>query len=95
MSSDRDTLLHDLTNAAMLLAQRKKGTPQYEEAEADVVRLGNEILEDDFPIEEPYSLDEALRYARLWRAGKLIGGDSDSVIFALLAEIERFTAMLL
>jgi hypothetical protein len=89
MSSGRDNLIHDTINAVMLLAQVVKGTPTYEAAEADVVRLGKEYLQDDAEIEEPYTLDEALRYARLWRAGKLIGGNSDSVIFALLAEIER------
>lgn len=40
-------------------------------------------------MDEPYTLDEAMRYAKLWRAGKLLGGDSNAVIFALLGEIER------
>lgn len=39
-----------------------------------------------------YSLDQALRVARLWRAHKLLGGRHESaVIFALLAEIERLS----
>lgn len=47
---------------------------------------------DDAPDDDAevvYTLNQALNLARLWRAGKLIGGDEDAVIFALLAEIER------
>lgn len=36
-----------------------------------------------------YPLDYALHLARLWRAGKMIGGDQDAVIQALLIEVER------
>lgn len=38
---------------------------------------------------DEYSLEHALRLARLWRAGKLIGGDQQAVIAALLTEVER------
>ena len=34
-----------------------------------------------------YTLKEALDLARLWRAGKLIGGDEMEVINALLAGV--------
>lgn len=40
-----------------------------------------------------YTLDYALNIARLWRAGKLIGGDKDSVIAALLTEVERLQSL--
>lgn len=46
--------------------------------------------DDDEPI--VYSLEQAMNLAKLWRAGKLIGGDENAVIFALLAEIERLQA---
>ena len=36
-----------------------------------------------------YSLDQALNLARLWKAGKMIGGDEEQVIFALLRHIEQ------
>lgn len=36
-----------------------------------------------------HRVDEAIRYARLWRDGKLIGGDPYEVCAALLGEIER------
>lgn len=41
---------------------------------------------------DTYTLDFALRIARLWRAGKLIGADEDAVRNALLAEVERLHA---
>lgn len=34
-------------------------------------------------------IEEAIRYATLWRAGKMIGGDEDEVRNALLGEVER------
>jgi hypothetical protein len=37
-------------------------------------------------------IEEAMNCARLWRAGKLIGGDADEVRDALLGEIERLSA---
>lgn len=46
-----------------------------------------ECLQDNEPQE--YTLEHALNIARLWRAGKMIGGDEDAVIFALLLELER------
>lgn len=38
-----------------------------------------------------YSAGYAINIAKLWRAGKLIGGNQDEVVFALLREIERLT----
>lgn len=35
------------------------------------------------------SIDEAVRIAELWGAGKMIGGDVDAVIAALLKEVKR------
>ena len=37
-------------------------------------------------------IEDAMRYAELWRAGKLIGADEDEVRNALLAEVERLRA---
>jgi hypothetical protein len=37
-------------------------------------------------------IEEAIRIADLWRAGKLIGGDEDAVRDALLGEVERLQA---
>lgn len=34
-------------------------------------------------------IEEAMKYAGLWRAGKLIGGDEDDVRNTLLGEVER------
>ncbi len=39
-----------------------------------------------------YPLADALRLARSWREGKMIGGDQDAVIEALLREVERLNA---
>lgn len=36
-----------------------------------------------------YSADYAIRIAKAWRDGKLIGADHDQITFALLREIER------
>lgn len=43
--------------------------------------------DSDEPID--YNVEEAIRIAGLWRAGKMIGGDQDGVRDALLAEVER------
>lgn len=34
-------------------------------------------------------IEDAMRYAELWRAGKLIGADEDDVRNTLLGEVER------
>lgn len=47
-------------------------------------------LMDDEPAS--YSIEDAIRIAGLWRAGKMIGGDQDGVRDALLAEVERLRA---
>jgi len=39
--------------------------------------------------ERLYDAAYAIRIARLWRAGKLIGADQDQIVFALLREVER------
>ena len=39
-----------------------------------------------------YSLEQALNTARLWRLGKLIGGEPYEVVDALLTEVERLAA---
>lgn len=39
-------------------------------------------------------IEQAIRIAGLWEAGKLIGADEDEVIFALLAEVKRLRALL-
>lgn len=50
------------------------------------------------PAEEPedetpaYGIEFALSIAKLWRAGKMIGGDEDAVRDALLAEVEKLRA---
>jgi hypothetical protein len=57
----------------------------------DMVRISEEAGLYEAP--EAYQLDFALRIARLWRAGKMIGGDEDAVRNALLAEVERLHAL--
>lgn len=37
--------------------------------------------------------NHAINLARLWRAGKMIGGDQDQVIDALLSEVDRLRAI--
>jgi hypothetical protein len=65
---------------------------------AQVQRAVSMVLELDRSAVEPESDDDApeaieiefaLRIAKLWRAGKMIGGDEDAVRNALLEEIER------
>jgi hypothetical protein len=41
---------------------------------------------------EEHDVERAVRIARLWRAGKMIGGDEDEVRDTLLAEVERLRA---
>lgn len=41
---------------------------------------------DEQPV---YDIEFALNIAKLWRVGKMIGGDQDAVREALLAEVER------
>ena len=48
-----------------------------------------EGLPDPGEEHEAYDLDMSLRTAKLWRAGKLIGGDPYAVIQGLLTELER------
>lgn len=50
--------------------------------------------ENDDEASDPliYSAELAIETAKMWRAGKMIGGDADAVIFALLHEIERTRA---
>jgi len=43
-------------------------------------------LRDETPT---YDIEFAVNIARLWRAGKMIGGDEDAVRDALLTEVER------
>lgn len=66
-------------------------TPLLDEAADALERLRKGFEEASDAEVAEYSLEEALHLARLWRAGKLIGGDSDAVIQALLTEIERLT----
>lgn len=40
----------------------------------------------------PMPIEDALKIARLWRVGKMIGGNEDAVRDALLAEVERLHA---
>lgn len=47
--------------------------------------------EHDEPVD--YDIEEAIRIAGLWRAGKMIGGDEAGVRDVLLAEIERLRAV--
>ena len=58
----------------------------YELADA---MLAQRETHPDFEARCPVSLDDAIRTARLWRVGKMIGGDEDAVRDALLAEVER------
>lgn len=41
-----------------------------------------------------YSANQAMCIAKLWDAGKCIGGDENEVIFALMDEVDRLRAML-
>lgn len=75
------------------------GAPQWHELQDQVrEKFGmtpvNRPAEPGDEPEEPdaYELDDALRIARLWRAGKMIVADEDAVLNALLAEIERMRA---
>jgi hypothetical protein len=47
--------------------------------------------EPDEPVD--YAIEDAIRIAGLWRAGKMIGGDQDGVRDALLAEVERLRVL--
>lgn len=47
-------------------------------------------LDKDDPVS--YDIEEAIRIAALWRAGKLLGADQDGVREALLTEVERLRA---
>jgi hypothetical protein len=42
---------------------------------------------------EMEAANRAINLARLWRAGKMIGGDQDQVIDALLSEVDRLRAI--
>jgi hypothetical protein len=74
------------------------------EQAAEIERLGRDLaaarlLLDERPLtDEPseesdapeaYEIEFAINIARLWRAGKMIGGDEHAVRNALLAEVER------
>lgn len=39
-------------------------------------------------------IEQAIKIADLWRAGKMIGGDEDRVRNTLLGEVERLRALL-
>jgi hypothetical protein len=57
----------------------------------DELRAAPEPTGDDEPVE--YEIEDAIRIAGLWRAGKMIGGDEDGIRNALLAEVERLRAL--
>lgn len=40
-------------------------------------------------------IEDAIRYAELWRAGKLVGADEGEVISSLLSEIDDLRALLI
>jgi hypothetical protein len=45
--------------------------------------------DNQLEVENAYDIDLAMHIAECWEAGKMIGGDPDAVIAALLNEVRR------
>lgn len=58
----------------------------------DAISRARPVSSEDEPYAQ-YSLKEATRLAGLWRAGKMIGGDAQSVSVTLLNELEKASSV--
>ena len=71
---------------AELITMPDFGCVQHEQ----MVDFCEALAPTDVPMpEDLMPIDEAMRYAELWAAGKMIGGDVDAVCSSLYAEVLR------